>query len=227
MPADEDGVRPLPEVDEHAELVVDLRAAGDEDERPLDVAEQPAEHLELLLEEKAGVRREEVRDALGRRMRSVSRAERVVHVEIHPVGEPLRAVSGSFAVSPGIEARVLEHLEAVVRKELAKSRRHGRHRERRIGALRAAEMRAHGDVRRAAVEQSPQRRQRRADPRVVGDPPVLERDVQVGADEDALAGDVRLTNRARPVHRLRERACRSGRRAGTSSPTRCRTSRTP
>ena len=34
--------------------------------------------------------------------------------------------------------------------------------------------------------------------------PVLERDVEVGADEDALARDVRLANGARPVHRSGE-----------------------
>ena len=57
-------------------------------------------------------------------------------------------------------------------------------------ALRAAEVRAHGDLAGAALEQQPERRQRRADARVVRDAAVLERDVEVGADEDALAGDV-------------------------------------
>ena len=43
------------EVLQHAELVLDLGAAGDEDERPLDVAEQPAEVLELGQQEQPGV----------------------------------------------------------------------------------------------------------------------------------------------------------------------------
>jgi len=44
-------------------------------------------------------------------------------------------------------------------------------------------------------EEQLERRQRGADSRVVGHAPVLERDVQVGADEHALAGDVRVANR--------------------------------
>jgi hypothetical protein len=50
------------------------------------------------------------------------------------------------------------------------------------------------------VEQEPERRQRGADARVVGNPPVVERHVEVDADEDALPGDVRVANRARAVH---------------------------
>ena len=42
----------------------------------------------------------------------------------------------------------------------------------------------------AALEQQLEGRERRPDARVVRDASVLERDVEVGADEDALAGDV-------------------------------------
>ena len=87
---DEDGVRTPPEVHEHADLVVDLRAAGHEDERPLDVAEEAPEHLELLLEEQPGVGGQQPRDALGGRVRAVRRAEGVVHEEIHALGEAAR-----------------------------------------------------------------------------------------------------------------------------------------
>ena len=52
----------------------------------------------------------------------------------------------------------------------------------------------------AALEQQLERRQRGLDPRVVGDAAVLERDVQVGAEEDALARDVRFPNGARQPH---------------------------
>ncbi len=51
LPADEHGVGSLPELAENAELVLDLRAARNEDERSLDVGEEAAEHLELLLEQ--------------------------------------------------------------------------------------------------------------------------------------------------------------------------------
>ncbi len=48
---------------EHAELVVDLRAAGDDDERPLDLAEQAPEVLELRLEQQARIGGQQLRDA--------------------------------------------------------------------------------------------------------------------------------------------------------------------
>ena len=51
LPADEHGVGALAELAENAELVLDLRAARNEDERSLDVGEEAAEHLELLLEQ--------------------------------------------------------------------------------------------------------------------------------------------------------------------------------
>ena len=66
--------------------------------------------------------------------------------------------------------------------------------------LRPPEVRADGHLGRAALEQQLQGRQRGADASVVGDAAVLERHVQVGADEHALAGDVGVANRARPVH---------------------------
>src|SRR5438067_8639048 len=50
-------------------------------------------------------------------------------------------------------------------------------------------MRAH-DERRARVEQFPERGSRRRDPEVVRDPPVLQRDVQIAANEDPPARDV-------------------------------------
>ncbi len=65
LPADQHGVCSTAEVLENAELVVHLGAAGDEHERMLDVAEQPAEVSELLLEQEAGVRGQQVRDRLG------------------------------------------------------------------------------------------------------------------------------------------------------------------
>ena len=48
-----------------------------------------------------------------------------------------------------------------------------------------------------ALEQVLERRQRGPDPGVVRDLAVLERHVQVGAEEHDLAGDVRVANRAR------------------------------
>ena len=65
LAADEDRVRPAAEVAQDAQLVLDLGAAGHEQERPLDVAEQPAEMLELGEQEQPRVRGQELRDPDG------------------------------------------------------------------------------------------------------------------------------------------------------------------
>ena len=83
LAADQDRVGAAAEVLEHGELVVDLGAAGDEHERVLDLAEQPAEVIELREQQQPRVGGQEVRDRLGRAVRAVGRAERVVDVEIH------------------------------------------------------------------------------------------------------------------------------------------------
>ena len=118
LPADEDRVRALSEALEHADLVVDLRAARDEHEGPLDLAEQPAEHLELTLEQKPGVGGKHVCHALGGGVRPVRRAEGVVDVEVPASGEP-GCARGIVLRLAGIEAGVLEHLDPVVGEQLA------------------------------------------------------------------------------------------------------------
>ena len=102
-----------------------------------------------------------------------------------------------MAVSPRVEARVLEQADALVGQELAQPLLDRLQGERGVGPLGAAEMRHEHDLAGAAVEQEPDRRQRGPDARVVGDAPVLERDVEVDADERALAGDVGALDRAR------------------------------
>mgnify|MGYP003693617449 CR=1 FL=1 len=103
-----------PRFSQHPELVLDLRPAGDEDERALDLAEQLAQLLELALEQEPRVGREQLRDADRRRARgapSRTRRSRTGRGRRRARGR----VSGSFFVSPGIEARVLEHADAFVR----------------------------------------------------------------------------------------------------------------
>src|SRR5262249_61540536 len=53
-----------------------------------------------------------------------------------------------------------------------------------------------------ALEDPAQRGQRRIDARGVGDGAVLERHVEVGADEDALAGDVEVVQQPHEAQRL-------------------------
>ena len=61
-------------------------------------------------------------------------------------------------------------------------------------ALRPAEV-AGQDHRRASLEEIEDRRQAGADAGVVGDPPVVERDVQVGPQEDPLAPNIDIPDR--------------------------------
>ena len=107
LAADDDRVRPAAEVLEDAELVLDLRAAGDEHERTLDLAEQPAEVLELGEEQQARVGRQEVRDRLRRGVRPVRRAECVVDVQVERARELLRGLRVVRRLARE-EARVLE-----------------------------------------------------------------------------------------------------------------------
>ena len=162
--------------------------------------EQLPELLELALEQEAGVGREQVRDPLGRGVRTMRRAERVVHVQVGLGGELLRQC-GVVRRLARVEPRVLEHTHALVGSEqLEQPLGDRRDRIRGVGPLRAAEVRADDDLCRVALEQQAQGRQRRSDAGVVGHAAVLERDVQVRAHEDSLAGDVGVANRPRAVH---------------------------
>ena len=57
-----DGVGAAAEALEDADLVLHLRAAGDEHERSLHVAEQPAEVAQLVEEQEPGVRGQQLGD---------------------------------------------------------------------------------------------------------------------------------------------------------------------
>ena len=234
LAADEHRVGAAAEVAQHLELVLDLRAAGDQHERPLHLAEQLAELLQLALEQQARVGRKQLRDPDRGRVRPVDRAESVLDEQVTPLGELARELRVVLRLA-GVEARVLEDVDPLVRKQLAQPPRHGRHRQGGVRPFRAAQVRADRHLRRVVLEQVLERRQRLADPVVVSDAAVLERHVQVGADQHVLAAHVGLPDGARPVQRPRlkprpaasPRPSRRGLRAGTSSPTRCRTSRRP
>src|SRR5207302_9413958 len=154
------------------ELVLDLDAAGDEHERAPDLAEELAQLLELPPEEQAGVRREEVRDRLGRGVRAVRRAEGVVHIQVTPLGEASRSLWVVLRLA-GIKAGVLEHGYPLVRKELAQPLPHGLPLVRWVVFFRAPEVGADADLPGFSLDQESKRGERGADPRVVGDAPVL------------------------------------------------------
>ena len=233
--ADEHGVGALQEGLEHADLVGDLRAADDRHERAGRVLEDARERLDLALEQQPGGVRQQLGDAHGRGVRAVRGAERVVHVDVGQRGVALRQL-GVVLGLPRLVADVLEHHELGVgdvvevggehdvgAEQLAEVLGDGLQRQLGLAVLRPAEVRREHDARGAALAQRRDGRQRRADPRVVGDVlRVVERDVEVDPQEDALALDVEVLERPHV-----RGASGAGRRSGSSSPTRCRTRTRP
>ncbi len=214
--ADGDGIDPIEQRLEHLDLVRHLGPAQDGQVGPVDLAQQPAQALHLLVHEEAGRRLGHVRDHPDRRgVGAVGRAERVVDVDIGVGGQ-----GAGEAVLVGllarVEAQVLEqrdlpvaqighHLaRAVADRLVGQGHVHveqpgqvGRHRlERVLGsglALGPAQVRRDHQAR-AALEAVADGRQRRAHARVVAHlaTPALalvERDVEVHAQEHPLALD--------------------------------------
>merc|ERR1719261_1426933 len=212
--ADDDLVALLDERLEDRDLRGHLGAADDGGEGADGLVDGAGEVLELLREEVAGHGgREVLRDALGGGVRAVRRAERVVDEEVEG-GRELLDEGGVVLGLLLVEARVLEEERLAVahavddrrdlvadavgrhlhgRAELlAHARGHGAERELVLGpVLGPAEVRAHRDLG-ALVEEVLDRRHGRADARVVADDALLDGDVEVAADEDLLALEVRL-----------------------------------
>jgi hypothetical protein len=134
---------------------------------------------------------------------AVRRAEGVVDVGVGECGQPSRQVGVVLGLAR-LEADVLEHDHVPVGhvieiggelhlglQELAQALGHRPQRQRLVAALGAAEVRRQHQPG-AALAQALDRRQRRADARVVGDRALVQRDVEVDADEDPLAVDVEV-----------------------------------
>ena len=225
LAADEDLVRAAAEVLQHAELVLDLGAAGDEQEGPLDLAEQPAEVLELGEQEQAGVGGQELRDADRRGVRAVRRAEGVVDEEVAALGE-LAGELGIVLRLAGMEARVLEHLDPLVRRGASAGAR---------APARSGRPGPRPSAGRGASRRGPASASRSSRSSSVGSAARMR---VSSATWPSSSGTFRSRGRARTCRRRPRRgpsaagssiraACPSGRRGGTNSPTRCRTSRTP
>jgi hypothetical protein len=160
-------------------------------------------------------------DALGGGVGAMRRAEGIVHVEVGEAGEGLGEL-GVVLGLPRLEAAVLEqqdlfggelprhpgdvvaddrgrllHLQI---EQIPEPPADGGHGEGRVGSLWAAEMRDEDDARPGFSEQL-DGRQRGPDPGVVGDRAALERHVQISAQQDPAAVDIRV-----PDARLAERA---------------------
>ena len=208
--ADEQRVHLRHEVLNHFQLVRHLGAAEDRDERTV----RPLEYLPEILdfrghEQPRGRLFDLVHDPFGRGMRAVRRSKGVVHVHIGEIGQ-LPGEAGIVLLFLRVEPEVLQEDDLVAaarpldggRGSLAdrvlseldrlpeKLREPRRNRPQRVlrirFALRPSEVRRE-DHRRAALERVPDGRQRRPDARVVADGAVLDRDVEVHADEHALA----------------------------------------
>ncbi len=229
--ADQDLLGKAEEAVDHAELVSHLGAAEDDDQRSLRVVANRGQLDHLLLEQEPRVAGQVVRHPLGGRVGPVGRAEGIVDVQVGEARERLgegRVVLGL----PLLEAAVLQHQDVagpelarhrsdliahhpggqfhLSAEQLAEPRRDRRHRERRIVPLRSPEVRDEHSAR-PSLAQELDRRQRGADPGVVGDLlAAVERDVQVGAQQDALAVQLRVSDA-----RLRERAGRRSPQAPT------------
>ena len=231
------------------------------------VSRRSRERCDLALHQQPGVGRQELGDADGRGVRAVGGPERVVDVHVG-VGRELRRERRVVRLLLGVEAQVLEQQRPrPLRRRLTASsvpmpERVAGHRHVAAEELRQAlGDRAAGGGRRMTLPLGRPRWLARMTlaPRLeqvvmVGiaarmressrDLAVLERDVEVDADEDALAGDVGVADRelvhAAPVDGRRRRSpaspgqrrraagrrrTRPGRRRGSCSPTRCRTRR--
>ena len=209
--AEQHGLAARQERAQHLELAGDLGPADDRVEGARRLAQESGEGVHLALHEQPRHGGQEVGDALRRGVRAVGRAEGVVHVEVGEARERLRE-RRIVGLLGGVEAQVLEQQQVagtqLVDRHLdARAERVARHPDRpseelaqplgdraqaqRVDdlALRTAEVTGEDD-RCAALEEVDDRRQAGANAGVVGDPPVLERHVQVGADEDPASGDI-------------------------------------
>src|SRR5256886_2638329 len=193
-----------------------LRAAHDRHQRMRGIGHDPAQGDDLALHQESGDGRQVLCDPHRRGVGSVRGAERIVDIKLAEGGQlpgKGRVVFG-FA---GIEADILQHhnlavahrphsgldrgTDAVLQvahrpsHELAEPLRQRRG---PVGvvdlAVGAAEMRDQ-DHARTALDQVLDRRERLADAGIVDDAAILDRDVEVDADQHALARDVEVANR--------------------------------
>ena len=214
--ADDNGVALVDQVVDHVDLVGNLRAAQNGNERTGRVGKRLAHDGDLLLDQEAADGRQVVGNAGGGGMRAVRGAERVVDKDVRHVGKRLgqRGIVLSLAL---LETHVLEQdrlarlylsgellrvlADNVLREldllaeQLGQALRDRRERILHVNlALRTAEVRAkdHSGI---VVQQVLDGLERRADALVVGDVAVLVlRHVKVAAGNDLLAGYINILN---------------------------------
>ena len=210
--ADEEHVGLLQQVGDDAQLVGDLGAAEDDAVGTLGVTGDLGQGLDLLEDEQAGGRGQQLGDVVDGRLLAVDDAEAVGDegvAELGVLAGELFALLVNLGGLTGIETDVLEQGDLALTQggdglggrrsndvggqrdlhagKLSEALGDGGQREGGIDlTLGAAEV-GHDDDLGTGVGEGLEGRQRRADTAVVGDDAVLERNVEVGADEDALA----------------------------------------
>jgi hypothetical protein len=225
-PADEQLVGLAQQVVDHAELVGDLGATEHDDVRTLRLLGEATQHVDLGRDQRAHGAGQDLRDVVDAGLLAVHDPEAVGDEDVGEVGE-LPGEPGTLAVVLAGLARVeadvlqqgdlpvLELGDGLVRRlphrvagerdvgteELTEASRHGSQGVALLGgALGAAEVRGHHHAG-ARVREPTDRRHARADAPVVGDDGSVERDVEVGADQDPLAGDALLEELVETRHR--------------------------
>src|ERR1019366_919136 len=215
---DDHHVGHIQEAVDHGDLVRDLRSADDRHQRPGRIFEDLCERAHLTFEQPPGGAREQMRDALGARVRAMGRPEGVVDVEVAERGQGTREL-GIVARLTGVEADVLEdqylpfaepfcerlHLiaddgpgERHVRVgQLAQVLDDGSEREIGLGATLGAPEVGYQHEPRTLCAQLLDRGERRRHPRVVGDLTAtigvrVQGHVEVDSHQHALAAHVQI-----------------------------------
>ena len=214
--ADEQHVGEVEEAVDQLDLVAHLGPAEDDDQRALRRLDHAVERAHLALEQRPRERREVLCHANGARVRAVGRAECVVDEQVGEPGELTREV-GIVLRLTRLPARVLEdqHLTGLepahaaphlgaddvgslvhgATEQLAEALARRSQGRGGVAALRPVEVGGENESR-TALTQKLDRGNRGADARVVGDPALGERDVEVDADERPLPRlDLRIAQR--------------------------------
>ena len=210
--ADDQAVHLAEHVLDDVDLVRDFRAAEYRDERPLRLLQRLPEVLQLFFHQQPRRRLlEAVRDAFHRRVRAMRGAKGVVHVARGERRQRL-CECGVVLFFLRMKAQVLEQDDVALHRARLLADAVGREGDRlpeQLGQAIRDRPQAHVRVdlalgssqvarehdRRALSERVLDGGQRRLDARVVADDAVLQRDVEVHADENALALEIQIFDR--------------------------------
>ena len=174
------------EVAEQVELGGNLGAANDRHHRAHRVAEGCGQRFQLGLHQPPGVGRQQMRHALGAGMGAVGGGERVVDEDVGEFGE-FGGKGGVVLFLAGVEAGVFQHRD-IAGGQAFDHLRGQRHLSDAL-ALRTVEMAEH-DHPRPLVRQLADGGRQAFDPGEISDPPVPDGHIEVGAHENAFAGNV-------------------------------------